>query len=163
MDFTDTEGLSIQNCSFHDLINYGSAAQVFYLYNCKTVSITDCTVENNRVGELVTASPGAGVELRNTTFSGNRVEDVAFGGLPSGLILDGCTFQDNDMRRWMEIPANILDGNGQIWTEEKLNSWYRQEDLTLPAGERTEVQVDNVDDFLAAIAPDTEIILADGV
>ncbi len=163
VDFTDTEGLSIQNCSFHDLINYGSAAQVFYLYNCKTVSITDCTVENNRVGELVTASPGAGVELRNTTFSGNRVEDVAFGGLPSGLILDGCTFQDNDMRRWMEIPANILDGNGQIWTEEKLNSWYRQEDLTLPAGERTEVQVDNVDDFLAAIAPDTEIILADGV
>lgn len=164
--FSDTEGLSIRNCNFHDLGTKGEgtqANQVFYLYNCKSVSITGCVAENNRVFELVTVSPGAGVELRNTTFSGNRVENVAFGGLPSGLILDGCTFRDNDMRRWMEIPANILDGNGQIWTEETLNSWFEAEEPTVPAGERTEVKVDNVDDFLAAIAPDTEIILADGV
>lgn len=163
--FSDTEGLSIRKCNFHDLGTKGEgtqAGQVFYLYNCKTVSITDCTVENNRVFELVTVSPGAGVELRNTDFFGNRVANVAFGGLPSGLILDGCTFRDNDMHRWMEVPANILDGNGQIWTEESLNSWYAAEETTVPAGARTEVQVDNVDDFLAAIAPDTEIVLADG-
>lgn len=60
------------------------------------------------------------------------------------------------------FPANILDGNGQIWTEETLNSWYAAEAPERPAGERTQVQVNTVDDFLAAIAPDTEIILADG-
>lgn len=163
--FQDTEGVFIRNCHFQDLGTKGEgtqAAQVFYLYDCKSVSITDCAVENNRVYELVTASPGAGIELRNTTFSGNRVENVVFGGLPSGLILDGCTFRDNDMRRWMEIPANILDGNGKIWTEESLNNWYIVEETTVPAGERKTVSVDNIDDFLAAIAPDTEIILADG-
>lgn len=159
----NTEGLTIRSCYIHDLGNYGSAAQVFYLYNCKNTDISGCNVENNRVLELIMAQPGAGIALRSTTFTNNRIEKEVFAGLPSGLILDGCTFQDNDMRRWMEIPANILDGNGQIWTEEALNSWYSEKDLTHPAGERTEVQVDTVDAFLAAIAPDTEIVLADGV
>lgn len=159
----NTEGLNIRNCHIHDLGNYGSAAQVFYLYNCKNTAISGCNVETNRVLELVMAQPGSGIELRNIAFVGNRIEKEVFAGLPSGLILDGCTFRDNDLRRWMEIPANILDGNGQIWTEDTLNSWYAAEEPIIPAGTRTEVKVDNVEDFLAAIAPDTEIVLADGV
>lgn len=158
----NTEGLTVRSCHIHDLGNYGSAGQVFYLYNCKNTAIFGCNVENNRVMELVMAQPGAGIELRNTAFTSNRIEKEVFAGLPSGLILDGCTFRDNDMRRWMEVPVNILDGNGQIWTEETLNDWYAAEAPELPAGERTQVQVNTVDAFLAAIAPDTEIILADG-
>lgn len=163
VEATNTEGLTVRSCHIHDLGGKVAASQVFYLYNCKNTSISGCNVENNNLFVVVMAHPGAGIELRDTTFANNRIGNAVFSGLPGGLILDGCTFRDNDMRRWMETTANILDGNGQIWTEETLNSWYAAEEPIIPAGERTQVQVNNIDDFLAAIAPDTEIILADGV
>lgn len=159
-----TEGLDIRNCSFHNIGDpkqgYG---EVFYLDRCKDVTVTGCTVTDNDVSCLVLAKPGAGIELRDCAFERNRVESAVFGPGGSGLVMDGCTFTDNTMHRWFEEPGmTVLDGIGKTWTEESLTVWYTPEAGTKPAGERKEVKVRNVNELIAAIAPDTEIILADG-
>lgn len=164
VDARVTEGLDIKNCTFRDIgQSRGVLGEVFYLDRCKDVTITDCNVSNNYVGVLVLAKPGAGIELRDTVFTRNRVESAAFGPQGSGLVMDGCTFADNTMHRWFEEPGmTILDGTGKTWTEESLTAWYTPSEGTNPDGKRTEVKVKTVNEFLAAIGPDTEIVLADG-
>lgn len=159
-----TEGLDIRNCSFHDIGDTKAIpGEVFYLDRCKDVTIDGCQVSDNAVSCLVRAKPAAGIELRDTAFARNRVESAAFGSQGSGLVMDGCTFADNTMHRWLEEPGmTILDGIGKSWTEESLKAWYTPEAGTVPAGKRTQVRVKTVDEFIKAIAPDTEIILADG-
>lgn len=159
-----TNGLDIRNCCFRDIGDrrYGYG-EVFYLDRCKDVTVDGCEVSDNYVACLMLAKPGAGIELRDTAFVRNRVESAVFGPQGSGLVMDGCTFEDNTMRLWFEEAGmTILDGIGKTWTEESLTAWYSAGERTAPAGERTQVKVKNVDEFLAAIAPDTEIILADG-
>lgn len=161
---TMTKGLDIRNCSFHDIGDprwgYG---EVFYLDRCKDVIIDGCEVSDNDVTCLVMAKPGAGVELRDTAFLRNRVESAVFGPQGSGLVMDGCTFTDNTIHRWFEEPdMTILDGIGKTWTEESLTAWYTPVEGTSPTGQRKEVNVKTVDEFIGAIGPDTEIILADG-
>lgn len=160
-----TEGLNIKNCSFHDIGDSQEVlGEVFYLDRCKDVTIDDCEVSDNYVSCLVHAKPGAGIELRDTNFVRNRVESAVFAPQGSGLVMDGCTFADNTIHRWFEEPGmTILDGMGKTWTEESLTAWYTPSGGTVPAGERREVKVKNVDQLIAAIAPDTEIILADGL
>ena len=159
-----TEGLNIRNCSFHDIGDrrYGYG-EVFYLDGCKDVSIDDCQVSDNYVSCLMLAKPGAGIELRDTDFVRNQVESAVFGPQGSGLVMDGCTFTDNTIHRWLEEPGmTILDGIGKTWTEESLTAWYTPFEGTTPAGTRREVKVKTVDELMAAIGPDTEIVLADG-
>lgn len=161
---TLTEGLDIRNCSFHDIGDHvWGAGEIFSLDRCKDVTITDCQVSDNYVRYLVQAKPGAGVELRDTDFVRNRVESAVFGPQGSGLVMDGCSFTENTVHRWFEqMDMTILDGIGKTWTEESLTAWYTPFDGTAPAGKRTEVKVKTVDAFIAAIGPDTEIVLADG-
>ena len=159
-----TEGLDIKNCSFHDIGDGREVlGEVFYLDRCKDVSITDCNVSDNHVSCLMLAKPGAGIELRRCAFARNRVESAVFGPQGSGLVMDDCTFEENTISLWFEEAGmTILDGIGKTWTEESLTAWYSAGGWTEPTGERTQVKVKTVDEFLAAIAPDTEIILADG-
>lgn len=161
---TITDGLDITNCTFHNIGDprWGDG-EIFYLDRCKDVNITQCNVSDNDVNCLVHAKPGAGIELRNCTFERNRVESAVFAPQGSGLVMDGCTFAENVMHRWFEEPGmTILDGIGKTWTEEMLQSWYSPKEATVPEGQRSVVKVKTVDEFLAAIAPDTEIVLADG-
>ena len=128
------------------------------------MTIDGCEVSDNYVSCLVHAKPGAGIELRDCAFARNRVESAVFAPQGSGLVMDGCTFTDNTMHRWFEEPGmTILDGIGKTWTEESLTVWYTPSEGTQPAGQRTEVKVTSVDELIGAIAPDMEIVLADGV
>ncbi|MBP3685361.1 MAG: right-handed parallel beta-helix repeat-containing protein [Oscillospiraceae bacterium] len=165
VDASMTEGLTIRNCTFHDIGDVrGNLEAVFYLDRCKDVTITDCKVSDNHVVWLVNADPGAGIELRDTVFERNRVENAAFASQGSGLVMDGCTFVDNVIHRWCEdVDMTILDGTGKTWTENSLNAWYSSETPQKPAGDRSEVKVSTVDELIGALAPDTEIVLADGV
>ena len=159
-----TEGLDIKNCTFHGIGNSQEVfGEVFYLERCKDVSITGCNVYDNDVSCLVAAHPGAGIELRDTTFARNRVESAVFAPQGSGLVMDGCTFTDNSVHRWFEERSmTILDGVGKTWTEDLLRAWYAPPSDETTEGNRTQVEVSTVDELIAAIAPGTEIVLADG-
>jgi hypothetical protein len=80
------------------------------------------------------------------------------------MVMEECTFDGNIIRNWFDSEeGSILDGIGKTWTEEMLDAWYHVPAEPLNAGERTEVVVSTVDELIAAIASDTEIILKDGI
>lgn len=159
-----TDGLLVENCTIHDLgSNQFAAGQVFWLHNCTDVNIRRCNISDNRVLQLLNCQPSAGIELRDTSFARNRVQACVFAINGGGLVMENCNFADNEIRGWFaEEGATVLDGIGKSWTEEMLANWYDPPAQTMPDGERTEVTVSTVDELLAAIAPDTEIILKDG-
>lgn len=160
----NTDGLLVENCDIHDLgKNQYAAGEIFWLSQCRNVNIRSCSVSDNRVRQLVNCQPAAGIELRQCAFTRNRVQASVFSIVGGGLVMENCTFADNDIRSWFDSEdGTILDGIGKSWNEEMLDAWYNPPVETMPAGERKKVVVGTVDELIAAIAPDTEIILKDG-
>ncbi len=160
----NTDGLLVENCDFHDLgKGQYAAGEVFWLSQCKDVNIRSCSVFDNRVRQLVNCQPAAGIELRQCAFTRNRVQAAVFALRGGGLVMEGCTFVDKEIRSWFDSEdGTILDGIGKTWDEDMLEVWYNLPVETMPAAERTEVVVSTVDELIAAIAPNTEIVLKDG-
>ena len=160
----NTDGLRVENCTIRDLgSDQFAAGQVFWLHNCTDVVIKQCDVSDNRVLQLLNCWPGAGIELRESSFVRNRVQASAFAINGGGTVMENCSFEENRIRQWFDSEdGTILDGIGKTWTEDMLEAWYAPAVETMPAGERTEVLVSTVDELIAAIAPNTEIILKDG-
>ncbi len=164
IEASQTDGLRVENCTIHDLGSEQFAAgQVFWLHNCTDVNIRQCNISDNRVLQLINSQPAAGIELRDNVFARNRVQSCAFAIVGGGLVMENSTFEENHIRQWFASEdGTLLDGIGKTWTEEMLDTWYNPPVETMPAGERTEVVVSTVDELIAAIAPDTEIVLKDG-
>ena len=160
----NTDGLLVENCDIHDLGKDDFAAgQVFWLHSCTDVNILRCNVSDNRVLQIMNCVPAAGIELRDNAFARNRIQSSVFAINGGGLVMENCTFEDNHIRSWFDSEdGTILDGIGKSWNADMLDAWYSLPESTMPAGERTEVVVSTVDELIAAIAPDTEIILKDG-
>ena len=160
-----TDGLMVDNCVLHDLgTGQWSAGEVFWLRQCTDVTVHHCSVLDNRVRQIMNCQPCAGIELRETSFIRNRVQDSVFALSGGGLVMDNCYFTDNEIRSWFDAEgATVLDGIGKSWDEAMLDTWYAPPVETMPAGERIEVVVSTVDELLSAIAPNTEIVLKDGI
>lgn len=160
----NTHGLLVENCDIHDLgKDEFAAGQVFWLGQCTDVNIRNCSIFDNRVLQIMHCQPAAGIEMRHCSITRNRVQSSVFSIVGSGLVMDGCTFVDNHIRNWFDSEdKTVLDGIGKTWTEDMLEVWYNPPVETMPVGERTEVVVSTVDELIAAIASDTEIVLKDG-
>ena len=160
-----TQRLLVTGCDIHDIgEDRFAAGQIFMIGQCTDVIIQDCSVFDNQVLQIMNCQPAAGIELRQCAFNGNRIQSAVFAVHGGGMVMDGCTFEDNTIRSWFDSEnGTVLDGIGKTWTEDMLDVWYGVPAEPLNAGERTEVAVSNVDELIAAIASDTEIILRDGV
>lgn len=164
LEANQTDRLLVENCEIHELgTEEFPAGQVFWLHGCSDVSIRNCSAFDNRVLRIMNCQPCAGIELRQCAFTRNQIRSAVFAFPGGGLVMDDCTFVENDIRRWFDSEDNtLLDGIGKTWNEDMLDVWYDPAEQTLPAGDREEVVVSTVDELLAAIAPDTEIVLKDG-
>ena len=160
----NTHGLLVENCTIHDLgTEQFAAGQVFWLHNCTDVNILHCNVSDNRVLQIMNCVPAAGIELRDNAFVRNRIMSSVFSINGGGLVMENSHFTDNEIRSWFDSEdGTVLDGIGKSWNGEMLDVWYNPPVETMPAGERTEVVVSTVDELIAAIASDTEIVLKDG-
>ena len=159
-----TDRLLVANCDFHDIgEDRFAAGQIFWLRQCTDVNIQNCSVFDNQVLQIMNCQPAAGIELRQCAFDRNRIQSSVFAINGGGMVMEGCTFEDNTIRNWFDSEnGTILDGIGKTWTEDMLDAWYHVPAEPLNAGERTEVVVSTVDELIAAIASDTEIVLKDG-
>ena len=80
--------------------------------------------------------------------------------MDGGLIFDNNVFEDNNIADWFTADrSTVLDKIGKSWNAEMLQWYYQPPAETSPEGSRTEVTVKTADEFLAAIGPNTEIIL----
>lgn len=158
---TDSHSVTAENCRLYNLGNteYGGYS-VISVTNGGSVKISNCQIKDCNTMNLLVCASSTDLELNHNQFSGNRVQDAAFSLYSSDLILDGSEFNNNSIRNWYGTgSANAVDGSGKEITEEELTGQYSDSTEQEPAGERTEVHVSTVDELLAAIAPDTEIVL----
>ena len=164
IEANQTDRLLVTNCDIHDIgEDRFAAGQIFWIQQCTDVTIQNCDVSDNQVLQILNCQPAAGVELRRCDFTGNRIQSSVFAINGGGMVMEECTFDGNIIRNWFDSEeGTILDGIGKTWTEEMLDAWYHVPAEPLTAGDRTEVVVSTVDELIAAISSDTEIILKDG-
>ena len=156
----DVDGLKVENCRLYDLgeEKYGGYT-VFELNRSTNVEITGCEIADNLVHTLLTGYPCDSTVLRGNTITGNRIRSAAFDMYGMGLTLDGNVFEENILRSWYGDGIGCaVDAQGNAITEEMLDEAHvvTQTQTNTP---RQEVRVTTVDEFIAAIAPNTEIIL----
>ena len=160
---SQVDGLTVKNSKLRELgnIQYGGG-QVFFLDQCSNVTVSDCEITDNTVAWVVNYYMPKGMKLTDNTVARNRVEGCVFNIGGGWLEIDGNTFENNNIRSWFDRPdGTVIDGIGKTWTEEMLELEYNPPAEKQPAGDRTEVKVATVDELLAAIAPDTEIVLTE--
>ena len=127
----------------------------------KTLESKDITLENNSftdntAGLLMFVSNSRKVNLLNNLFTGNHMNEAAFCFWTAAPHVVGNTFEGNDPWAWYYPSSSMaVDENGA-----DIPSELFMPDAVLPeAGPQKEIPVTTADEFLAAIGPDTRIIL----
>ena len=156
------------------------------IMSCSGVAVTDCHVYGNYAMELMAVSYSQEVCLLGTLFENNTLESRGDYGYYAGTVfrvegspvtVAGCEFRD-DAPAW-ESAADVcaVDTDGSSLSADDLAAMKRAHvdfdgfaerqvptlDRTLGADGRWEIHVSTVDEFLAAIAPDTVIYLDEGL
>lgn len=155
-----TAGLTVEGCTFHDLgdIRNGGGI-VFRLSDSRDVSVTGCNISDNTVMHLIDCYPCDNVVFTDNSFAGNRVLEAAL-DVDSGMVFDSNVMEQNDIRSWFSVKwTTVLDDIGKSWDAEMLEWYYNPPAQSQPEWEQKQIRVKTVDEFLAAIGPDTEIIL----
>lgn len=162
----DTSRITVDGCKFYDIgrDQYGGSA-VFELSNSSDMVIENCEIYCNTVQNLVYSSDGcSNVQMMNNQFHENRIRHAAFTLRSDCLILEGNTFENDVIRIWYD-PESMDSGftarnqEGNSVTEEMLDAMLVKTEVQKDLPEQTEIHVNTVDELLAAIAPNTKIIL----
>lgn len=151
-------GANVVNCKLYDLgKDAWEASEVFNLVSSSDINISDCEIYGNLSQYLVRSSGVSLVTLKNNVFRDNWVNSSAFGTFGNFVTLDGNTFEDCLIHSWFENGCGAVDPEGNTITEDTMNGIIPAE--TVPDGPKTTVTVTNADEFLAAIGPNTEIVI----
>lgn len=162
----DSSGITVDGCKFYDLgrEQYGGNA-VFDLSNASDMVIENCEIYSNSVQSLIyTSNLCTNVQMLNNRFHDNRIRNCAFTLRSNCLILEGNTFENDVIRIWYD-PEGVDSGftatnkDGNPITEEMLDETLVKIEVEKNLPEQTEVHVKTVDELLAALAPNTKIVL----
>ena len=152
---------------------------VFSLSACRDCALINSVVRSNSSSSLLSLNSVknfymAGCEISKNTFEG------MFTCTPYPAVIEGCVFADNTCYHWYQenwkISERVVRPDGTAYSDEELAaltlmgnvSWTapESEEPTVVAPEASEdgqIHVHNVDELLAAIAPNANIYLEDGV
>ena len=155
----NSTGVNVVNCRLYDLgkNEEWEASEVFNLVSSSDIAISDCEIYGNLSQYFVRSSGVDEVVLKNNVFRGNWAQESAFGTFGDFVTLDGNTFEDCWVYRWFSDGCGAVDPEGNTITEDMMNGLIPAE--TVPDGPKTTVTVTNADEFLAAIGPNTEIVI----
>lgn len=155
----NSHSANVVNCRFYDLgkTEEWEADAIFSLDSSSDITISDCEIYDNLSQYFVRSSGVDEVVLKNNVFRGNWAQESAFGTFGDFVTLDGNTFEDCWVYRWFSDGCGAVDPEGNTITEDMMNGLIPAE--TVPDGPKTTVTVTNADEFLAAIAPNTEIVI----
>ena len=150
--------VTISGCRIYDIGNEQYGGYTFFqVSNCSGVLIENNELSDSTLNCLM-ATGGSAVELKNNLFTNNRPQSGAFSGDDQSITMDGNRFEGNTIRSWYSFGAACKDKNGKTLTEEDLNEQYGTEP-TEPAEPQLEIHVSTVDELIAAIGPDKDIVL----
>ncbi|HIS59070.1 MAG TPA: right-handed parallel beta-helix repeat-containing protein [Candidatus Faecousia faecipullorum] len=154
--------ITLEDCSV-DHIGYENGAPfLFYFGSCDGVTVTECFIFDNNVNYLVSAYDSSNLSISNSAFTSNQTTMAAFMLSNTDLTITDTTYDYNIIHNWYEAGSDhALDGNGQELIFEEPEAAPVEPAVATPVstGNQKQVRVKTVDEFLAAIDSDTEIIL----
>lgn len=154
-----SSNVTISNCRVYDigLEEFGGYA-FLEIGESQNVTVENCAFSESALSHLMVAS-GAQVTLRNNLFSGNRIRGYAFSINGENVILENNRFEENSIRSWYSSYGHVAYApEGDAITEAMLKQWYPADPLQ-PTQPQLQIIVSNVDELIAAIGPNKEIIL----
>ena len=160
------------NCKVYDNTGF---CELFKLNTSNACAVINCQITGNNSPMLLSNSYSTDVYFAGNEVSGNDFSTqgmFCFEG--NAVTVEGCRFTDNQGPWYAEtssFPAvdaagNELQGSDfEAMTLQSVDSWEANipETVSVSKGADGMVHVSTVDEFLAAIASDTDIYLEDGV
>ena len=139
----------------------------FDIDGSQDVTVENCEISDSSLVNLAVVA-GSTVEMKGNLFSNSRPQHEAFNFLnytywdaeatSSSLVLDGNRFEECSIRRWFTGDGTATDGAGVPLTDEQMNELFST-DTTEPAQAQLEIHVSTVDELIAAIGPNVNIVL----
>ena len=166
----ESQDITISGCRIYRIGDeqYGGYTY-FNIWHSRDVIIDNNEISDSEVSALLSAYTSQ-VTLKNNRISGNRftggvLEIQRDDGTEVDVVLDGNKFVDNSIRKWYQysLPYCARDGKGRDLTEEVLTKEYGTDLQPQAQQPQLQIHVSTVDEFIAAIGPDKEIILDAGL
>ena len=177
----DSKNVSFDNCDFHGITaEFG----MFRTIDSDKFALLNSTIRDSSGDLFISSSCSSGVYIGGCEVSNNKFRDM-FASELVPITVEGCTLGDNDIIDWyadMEKLGSLyenskaVDPDGNVYTYSELQEMQKTENAVWNAyvpevastpevavSEDGKVHVTTVDEFLAAIAPDTTIYLEPGV
>ena len=176
----DSKNVSFDNCDFHGITaEFG----MFRTIDSDKFALLNSTIRDSSGDVFFNSSRSSGVYIGGCEVSGNKFRDM-FASELIPVTVEGCALGDNDIIDWyadMEKLGSLyenskaVDPEGNVYTYSELQNMQKTENAVWNAyvpevstpevavSEDGKVHVTTVDEFLAAIAPDTTIYLEPGV
>lgn len=170
-DILLSKGVQFDNCGIFDCNAYYG----LFNFSASSVSaVTNCRIYGNYGDLLFFAQGVTGVSMLGCEIEDNDLDAGMFFLSSTPITVAGCSFASNTFKDWYadinstsSVPAVSLDG--KELTEEALKTMSLEycsgwEPAKAPESDLSggEIHVSTVDEFLAAIAPDTTIYLEEG-
>ena len=157
-----TDTVSIFDCNIYNIgVEPWGGYSIFTVEQCAGVEIKSCSVADSHTTHFLSAQSNI-VTVRNCLVSNNRFEDSALNVTGWNAVLAQNRFRDNNIRNWYRMGSTeALDENGKTLTEELLDEMYGTLPQT-PNQPQIQIRVSTVDEFIAAIGSNKEIILEPG-
>ena len=173
LSLNGTQDVAVSGCRIYSIgEEQNGGYSLFTAWDSRNICIENNEISDSEVCHLLSTNT-SGITLKNNRISGNRftrgVMDIQYDGLDQrpadnglNVTLDNNKLEGNSIRKWFEYFAvDIYDGKGQVWTEEALTKEYgidpeKQSQTQQP---QLQIHVSTVDELIAAIGPDKEIIL----
>lgn len=176
----DSKNVSFDNCDFHGITaEFG----MFRTIDSDKFALLNSTIRDSSGDIFFNSSRSGGVYIGGCEVSGNKFRDM-FASELVPVTVEGCALGDNDIIDWyadMEKLGSLyenskaVDPDGNVYTYSELQEMQKTENAVWNAyvpevastpdvavSEDGKVHVTTVDEFLAAIAPDTIIYLEPG-
>ena len=175
----DSKNVSFDSCDFHGIT---AELGMFRITSSDKFALLNSTVRDSSGDLFISSSCSSGVYIGGCEVSNNKFRDM-FASELIPVTVEGCALGDNDIIDWyadMEKLGSLyenskaVDPDGNVYTYSELQEMQKTDNAVWNAyvpevsapdvavGEDGKVHVTTVDEFLAAIAPDTTIYLEPG-
>ena len=176
----DSKNVSFDNCDFHGITaEFG----MFRTIDSDKFALLNSTIRDSSGDIFFNSSRSSGVYIGGCEVSGNKFRDM-FASELIPVTVEGCALGDNDIIDWyadMEKLGSLYENSKAVDHERNVYSYSELQNMQktknavwnayvpevstpeVAVSEDGKVHVTTVDEFLAAIAPDTTIYLEPGV
>lgn len=174
MDFINCQSITVDRSSIHNIgkaeNSYDTGYAIITASGCSDVLLRDCEMTDSTLQVLLNVHDSEKMVFTGNRIVNNSTTQAMFTLANAGVVIESNNiFEDNAFSRWYdklwdgsETAYAVNERGEKVFTEDPEpvhNSSEPVEPIPVITGEQKQIKVSTVDDFLAAIDSNTEIIL----